>query len=53
MLVKLVLVLFLVQASGATLEAPLNNGIIGKISKDFLQDLAEEVTDKTSTLLKV
>ena len=53
MLIKLVLLLFLVKASGAILVPPLNKGIIGKISKDFLQDFAEEVTDKTSTLLKV
>lgn len=34
------------------LVSPFDKGVIGKVSKQFLQDFADEVADLTSTLLK-
>ena len=35
------------------LVSPFDKGVMGKVSKQFLQDFADEVADLTSTLLKV
>ena len=54
MVIKWVLLLALARMSGSTLMvSPLNKGVMGKVSKDFLQNIANEVTDKVSSLLKV
>ena len=54
MVIKWVLLLALAWVSGSILMvSPLNKGVMGKVSKDFLQNFANEVTDKVSLLLKV
>ena len=50
MIIQLILMTVATTCSTA-LVSPFDKGVMGKVSKQFLQDFADEVADLTSTLL--
>ena len=53
MIAQLMVMMVVATTCSGTLVSPLDKGVMGKVSKEFLKDFANEVADKISTRIKV